>query len=240
MGGATEDQLAPRLPEFDPQWMKDGLGVRGRPSTVTSFGAPVEFPHSTIAQTVPASNEPPVGQDSIGQPGGNATAAMPTVPFTPLLNNFGSGYVVGIYANSLLIQSADPNDTFTVSGILSTAFNPPSSDHWFNTSTTDFGFVEIAFDTSNFPTINSATFKNTATGGTFGRPLEYVDTTGMGNYVQSFARIPIYTMGSDPNGNPYVRLWWMAGNISLVDSWEQMLDNTGANPRTIFGKWRTP
>lgn len=162
-------------------------------------------------------------------------------PYFPYIRNIGGTYKVGIYIYStsyLNTNSKTANQT-TPKGLL-TKLNPANDDTgWLTTSTTDQAYIEYKFDTANWPNLvmNGCNIKTVASGGTFltGNELEYLDLsgTGAGPFVQSYARVPIVNMGSDPNGNPFAQWILLNRNPVLLNFIQTANDSTGANPRNI-------
>lgn len=235
MNGASEQDLAKVLADYDPQWIRDGLGVRGNPIRVSSFGSPVEFEPARISNVIPPGNEPIMDQGGGGAPGGS-TSITP-LSFTPIIQNFGAGYVIGVYAFSPLLPTTDHTTTQAITGLLTSPMPDPSDAGWKTTSTTDFGWLEIEFDTSSPPDIISAAIKSTATGTTFtpNTEVEYA-TVSMSN-IQSFARIPLWTNYSDASSNPAIKYQWVTTPITLLNRVMQAYDSTGANPVQINALW---
>lgn len=170
-----------------------------------------------------------------------------TFGFQALSQDFGSGYVVGVYtysnvSNITATQQIQYPDLNSPSGIL-TAPNAGAGDPgWMPTSTSDFIWCTFEFDTSNWPNVLTFKIESLVTGGSFGGGangglLEYATLTGPA-YVQHYLRMPIATMTADANGNPTVQYQWALGNVLLETMITPALDSTGANPKVIPCQYR--
>jgi|SRR6185437_10411380 len=185
-------------------------------------------------------------------PRGAFATTFPPFAFQVLFRNNGTAespsWQRGIYKESPVQQTVDPDDLVYASGLLSDDVPVPSTTGWATTGNNDFIWQEIVFDNTNpdnpFSIVDNNIKSSAAGGGTNHWPVEYINTgtSDAPVYEQTKLRIPIakIQLDSSTKNKPVVKIQYANTVMRLIAVQTVTAKNSGgSSPVDISGMMYT-